>query len=129
SSSGVCPGSKSRSSLPPSVVLEVLQILEGEVHLREATRVTQQAKPALEVDDYSRQASKLSGSQKGLHERVDRVTERIRELPDSEAEVSPEIRLLGAVSQVMGDATDILARPETGGPAIAAETEAIELLL
>ena len=29
----------------------------------------------------------------------------------------------------MSDATEILARPETGGPAIAAETEAIELLL
>jgi hypothetical protein len=29
----------------------------------------------------------------------------------------------------MGEATEILARPETGSPAIAAETEAIELLL
>jgi hypothetical protein len=29
----------------------------------------------------------------------------------------------------MVDATDILARPETGPPAVAAETEAIELLL
>ena len=37
--------------------------------------------------------------------------------------------LLGMVSQVMNEATDILARPETGPPAIAAETEAIELLL
>jgi hypothetical protein len=29
----------------------------------------------------------------------------------------------------MGEAADILARPETGSPAIGAETEAIELLL
>ena len=29
----------------------------------------------------------------------------------------------------MDEATEILARPETGSPAIAAETEAIELLL
>ena len=48
SRSGQCPGGKSRSSLPPSVVLEVLQILEGEVNLREETRVAQQARPALE---------------------------------------------------------------------------------
>ena len=33
------------------------------------------------------------------------------------------------VSQVMAEAADILARPETGRPAIAAETEVIELLL
>src|SRR5205085_11675643 len=33
------------------------------------------------------------------------------------------------VSRVMAEATDILARPETGPPATAAETEAIELLL
>jgi hypothetical protein len=128
-SAGACPGSKSRSSLPPSVVLEVLQILEGEVNLREETRVAEQARPALEAEDHSRQAGKLSGTQKDLRERVDRVTDRIRELPDSEAEFSREILLLGEVSEVMTDATGILARPETGGPAIAAETEAIELLL
>ena len=33
------------------------------------------------------------------------------------------------VSQVMGEAGDILAQPQTGSPAIAAETEVIELLL
>ena len=64
-----------------------------------------------------------------MRERVERVTERIRELPDSEAEFGREILLLEQVSEVMSDATEILARPETGGPAIAAETEAIELLL
>jgi len=38
--------------LPPSIVLEVLQILEAEVNLREATRVAEQARPALKNDDY-----------------------------------------------------------------------------
>ena len=37
--------------------------------------------------------------------------------------------MLQAVSMVMQDGRQILARPETGPPAIAAETEAIELLL
>ncbi len=129
SSCGACPGSKSRSSLPPSVVLEVLQILEGEVNLREETRVAEQARPALEAEDHARKADKLSGTQKGLQTRVETVTQRIRDLPDSATEFDAEIELLEQVAGVTGEATQILARPETGGPAIAAETEAIELLL
>ena len=54
---------------------------------------------------------------------------RIRELPNGEAEFAKEIKLLTAVSSVMSEATGILAQPNTGRPAIAAETEAIELLL
>ena len=61
--------------------------------------------------------------------RTDDVTQRIRELPDGEQEFGKEIQLLTLVSQVMNEATEILARPDTGAPAIAAETEAIELLL
>ncbi len=60
STSGACPGSKSKSSLPPSVVLEVLQILEGEVNLREETRVAEQARPALAAEDFGKQAPALS---------------------------------------------------------------------
>jgi hypothetical protein len=129
SSCGACPGSKSRSSLPPSVVLEVLQVLEGEVNLREETRVAEQARPALQAEAFKRQANTLSGTQNGLQTRVEKVTQRIRDLPDSATEFGPEIALLARVSGVMAEATAILARPETGGPAIAAETEAIELLL
>ena len=61
--------------------------------------------------------------------RVDKVIERIGQLPDAESEFAYEINLLGKVAGVMGEATGILARPETGSEAIAAETEAIELLL
>jgi hypothetical protein len=50
-------------------------------------------------------------------------------LPDGASEFGYEIALLGKVSEVMQEATAILARPETGRLAIAAETEAIELLL
>jgi hypothetical protein len=115
--------------LPPSIVLEVLQVLEAEVNLREDTRVAQQAKPALAKEPYAKQADGLSKTQDKLRDRIDKVTERIRELPDGEAAFAKEINLLGAVSRVMAEATGILARPETGSPAIAAETEAIELLL
>jgi hypothetical protein len=115
--------------LPPSIVLEVLQILEAEVHLREDTRVAQQARPALEKGKYTQQAVALSQTQRKLQERIDKVTQRIEALPDAETEFGYEIKLLGRVSQVMDEATEILARPETGRPALAAETEAIELLL
>jgi hypothetical protein len=115
--------------LPPSIVLEVLQILEAEVNLREDTRVAEQARPAVAEEEHAKQARGLSKTQDQLRERIDKVTERIRELPDGEAQFAREINLLGTVSGVMVEATDILARPETGSPAIAAETEAIELLL
>jgi hypothetical protein len=115
--------------LPPSIVLEVLQILEGEINLREETRVTEQAKPAVAKEKYGQQADGLSKTQHRLEERTEKVTQRIRDLPDGEGQFGREINLLVAVSQVMGEATGILARPETGAPAIGAETEAIELLL
>ncbi|MDR3637495.1 MAG: hypothetical protein P4L84_27065 [Isosphaeraceae bacterium] len=127
--SGQCPGGKSRSSLPPSIVLEALQILEAEVNLREETRVVQQARAALASSEYGREAGKLSTTQEGLRQRVEKLTQRIRELPDGEKEFGKEIALLEQVTAVMADAKQILARPETGPPAIAAETEAIELLL
>ena len=128
-SSGTCPGSKSRSSLPPSVVLEVLQILEGEVNLREETRVAEQARLALAAEDFGKQAGALSKTQDGLKDRVVKVTDRIKGLPDSQAEFGQEIALLEQVAVVMEDATGILATPDTGSPAVAAETDAIELLL
>lgn len=128
-SSGQCRGSGSPASLPPAIVLEVLQILEAEVNLRTETRVAQQARPALTADDYRGRGRELSTTQDGLEDRVKKVTEQIRQLPDGEKEFGCEIQLLKAVAVVMNDAAEILARPETGSPAIGAETEAIELLL
>jgi hypothetical protein len=127
--SGACPGCRSKGSLPPSIVLEVLQILEGEINLREETRVAEQAKPAVEAKPHAAEAERLAKAQTGLDDRVVNVVERIRQLPDGDADFAKEIALLGQVSVVMKDAGDILARIETGPPAIAAETEAIELLL
>ena len=86
-------------------------------------------KPAQEIDKWHAGADDLSGTQKRLDERVKKVIDRIRELPDAATQFGKEIALLAKVDTVMDEATDILARPETGSPAIAAETEAIELLL
>jgi hypothetical protein len=127
--SGKCPGGKSKASLPPSVVLEAMQILEAEINLREETRVLQQARQGLETADYAQQAGLASETQAALSERVAKLGVRIQELPDGEQEFAYEIALLGKVREVMDEATEILARPETGPQAIGAETEAIELLL
>lgn len=127
--SGMCQGGGARGSLPPSIVLEVLKILEAEVNLREETRVAEQAKGAVAEDQYRAQAGKLAGSQRGLKDRIVKVNGQIRELPDGRKEFAREIKLLEAVAAAMDDAAEILARPETGPPAIGAETEAIELLL
>lgn len=110
-------------------MLEVLQILEAEVNLREATRVAEQARPALKKEEYGKQAVELSDTQDELRNRVDKVIARIHELPDAAANFGKELALLGEVSLVMIETTSILSTPNTGKPAIAAETEAIELLL
>lgn len=127
--SGKCPGCKSKGSLPPSIVLEALQILEAEVNLREQTRGAEQARSGLQPPEHLARAQQLAATQSGLSDRVAALNQRIRDLPDALEEFGYEIQLLARVETVMDDAAVILTRPETGGPAIAAETEAIELLL
>ncbi|TWU65814.1 hypothetical protein [Crateriforma conspicua] len=127
--SGSCPGGKSQKSLPPSIVLEVLQILEAEVKLRESTREAQQARPDLDTDDYRQRATNLAVEQADLRNRTDLVSQRINELPNAGEHFVKELKKLTSVSIVMTEAVGILATPETGSEAIAAETEVIELLL
>ena len=127
--SGQCPGGKSPASLPPSIVLEVMKILESEINLREETRVAEQAKEATTLDEYMNEGLRLSQAQADLQDRVVNVSNRILELPDAEKHFGKELNLLAAVDSVMGQATEILAIPHCGPRAIAAETEAIELLL
>lgn len=127
--SGACPGAKAKGSLPPSIVLEVLRLLEGEVKLREQTRVAEQARPAVSATEHMLAASQLSETQDQFQKRMDEVVARILELPDAVADFAKETALLDQVSKVMTEATEVLAKPETGPPAIAVETEIIELLL
>jgi hypothetical protein len=126
---GSCPGCKSRGCLPPSIILEVLQILEGEINLREETRVSEQSRKVIAKEIHANQAKAESKIQKVLQDRTEKVTQRIRDLPESDELFGKEIALLTKVSEVMSEAADILATPDTSSRAIAAETEAIELLL
>ncbi len=127
--SGSCPGCKSRGSLPPSIVLEAMKILEGEMELREDTRVAEQAKPAVKKEEHTEQATALSTRQEKLRKRTNDLIPRIQSLPEGDALFAKEIALLTQVAVVMADAKKILAEPNTGSEAMAAETEAIELLL
>ncbi|MFN6108279.1 MAG: hypothetical protein ACK5EA_27980, partial [Planctomycetaceae bacterium] len=126
---GDCPGCKSRGSLPPSIVLEVMLILEAEVNLREETRVAEQAKPAVPADEHRNEAELLSKTQSVLQDRSIKVRERIAELPEAQELFGKELALMQKVAEVMGEATSILSQPNTGNAAMAAETEALELLL
>ena len=127
--SGQCPGGKSPESLPPSIVLEVLQILEAEIDLRDETRVAQQALDAVEPGEHAASAKALSRTQAEINRRIVKVIARIGELQDADKHFGKELAMLGQVDVVMTEASEILVRPETGPPAIAAETEAIELIL
>jgi len=91
--------------------------------------VAEQAKFVNTKKARTEQTTKLTETQDGLKVRVEKVTDRIRALPDGEAEFGEEIALLVSVAKVMVEATEILGRPETGSRAVGAETEAIELLL
>jgi hypothetical protein len=57
------------------------------------------------------------------------VVQRIEQLPESQVHFEKEMQLLAQVTEVMQQAEDLLYTHETGAITIAAETEAIELLL
>lgn len=106
-----------------------MQILEAEINLRDETRVAEQSRPAVKEEEYKNEAEKLSKTQDELRVRVEAVVKRLGELPDGAQQFAYEIGLLGEVGRVMIETTGILAEPNTGSQAVAAETEIIELLL
>lgn len=106
-----------------------MKILEEEIDLREETRELQQAKAAIETSVFGDRAAKLARTQRELAKRTQAVVAKIAELPKGTARFAKELRLISRVVEVMDEAHSILARPETGPEAIAAETEVIELLL
>lgn len=137
-------------SLPPEVVLEAMRILEAEANLREETRVAQQVRATLDAAAFRARAGGLAAAQEALADRVAALARRLADVPTGpmrfadeierlrrdmrpgagqESPYAREIALFRQVEGVMDEATDILASPDTGRRAIAAETEAIELLL
>jgi len=118
-----------RESMPAEVVLEAMKILDDEVNLREETRVAQQARGALTTDEFTEQARQLADRQDAIAGRLVELADRLLDEPDGQRQFGPEIALFEKVEGVMTEAAAILAAADTGPQAIAAETEAIELLL
>lgn len=129
SGEGEAAEGKSSGALPPALILEVMQVLEQEMNLRERTRVAEQAKSATKPEDYAATIVELSTTQLELKERIADTRKKIRLLPDAESAFQNELGMLTEVDLVMFDAFTILKEPHTGERAIAAETEVIELLL
>jgi hypothetical protein len=115
--------------VPPEVVLEAMQILAGEVDLREETRVAEQAREGTAEAERAAAVTRLGAAQDALADRVAGLVDRLLEEDDGEQAFGREIELFEQVAEVMGDAAGILRTPDTGPRAIGAESEAIELLL
>ncbi len=116
--------------MPPSIVLEVLRILKEEVDLRELTRTTEQRKEVQDAKEYDEAAAKLATTQGDLHERTRKVIASVEKLQrEKKKKFGQALQRLAKAESAMGDAARVLGEPDTGGPAIAAETEAIEALL
>ncbi len=100
------------------------------MNLREETRVAEQTRTAKSVDEIESTSDALNGTQDDLLTRTNTVIRNIKELEHTKDKRFPKaLRRLNAASVAMSDAVDLLAAMETGGPTIAAETEAIEALL
>jgi hypothetical protein len=123
-----CKGG-SADSLPPEIVLKVMQALRDEIRLRDETRELENAKAGLDSPDYAMRARKLGGEQFRIAIVTQSAADEIAQLEDGPKRFGKELQLLTVVKRVMDEAGGILDTPDTGGKAIAAETEAIELLL
>ncbi len=119
----------SADSLPPEIVLKVMKALRDEMKLRDETRELESAKPALKEGEHPQKSANLASKQFGIQAGVRGAFDDIRRLPQGNEKFGKELKLLGAVMEVMMEAAGILDKADTGAPAIAAETEAIELLL
>ena len=124
-----CSSCCSGDSLPPEIVLKVMQALRDEMKLRDETRETENSKAALEAEQFERDARMLGENQGKIEGHTQSAVEDILALPEGASKFPKELRLLNAVVAVMQEAQGILDKPDTGSTAVAAETEAIELLL
>lgn len=123
-------GLKEVPNLPPEIIVRVLRVINREIKLREETREVEQARKALNNDEYYERSEALSDTQYDLAEETREIASEIRLLPEvNTGFIQRELAKVAGAAEVMDEAETILARPETGNEAIAAITEAIEILL
>ena len=97
--------------------------------LRDETREEDNVRSAIDEEKFSTEAKALGEKQTGIGTHTASAIADIQALENGAQKFGKELKLLDAVVAVMGEASGILAKPDTGAEAIAAETEAIELLL
>lgn len=106
-----------------------MQALRDEMALRDQTRELDAAEEALEHEEFVARAQALSVEQKRISDHTQSAADDIVDLPNGEQRFAKELGLLRQVVPVMNEARAILREPNVGNAAVAAETEAIELLL
>lgn len=117
-------------NLPPELIVRVLRVINREIQLREETREVEQARKVLKADKYYERSESLSDTQYDLAEETREIANEIRLLPEANTTfIQEELAKVAKAAVVMDEAESILARPETGNEAIAAISEAIEILL
>ena len=117
-------------NLPPEIVVEVMRIINREIQLREETRELEQAKAAVSPNEYRERSIALYDTQITLTEDTREVEAQISFLPNAqEGFIQRQLAKVERAADVMEEVEDILAEPDTGPRAIAAITEAIEILL
>jgi hypothetical protein len=126
---GNCPGSKNSDSLPPSVVLDALRLLEGQVNLREQTRVADQRSKVIDQLDRLKEGDRLAVVQDTLVDKANEILNRITELPESATKFEKEIQMFEQIDGWMVDSANRLRKADTGREEMALQTEIIESLL
>jgi hypothetical protein len=119
----------SGDSLPPEIVLKVMQALRDEMKLRDQTRENENAKPAVPPETYATGSKNLAETQIGISGHTSDAMADILALPQGAQKFPKEVKLLKDVTGVMDEAHGILESVNTGPQAVAAETDAIEMLL
>jgi len=119
-------GGGGEGEIPPELLellVKLMRIRQQEQELREQTRLLDETKEANR--QYPERANDLARWQAELRDRVVAAPEEVK-LP---AEIARRLdRLFDAVVAAMADARQLLAKPDTGGETVGAETEVIELL-
>lgn len=111
-------------------MLEILRIIQGEVELRDQTRVAEQTRTIVQQAEYSNEAIRLTRLQEELRLRTRAVIHQLEKLQvEQDRKFADDLAKLFRATNAMKDAETLLGTPDTGPPTIAAETEAIEALL
>ena len=126
---GAGAGGGEEPSLPPQIVLDVMRQIEDETILRDETRGFQMSREAMSSEEQRERNDALTIYQMAIQERSLDTIKDITDLPNAEADFADPLSQVRNGVEAMNDASGILFDGNTGDPALAAESAAIEALL